>query len=80
LQKGGVFLYPPTRDHPQGKLRLLYEANPIAFLAEQAGGGASNGSGRILDVQPTTIHQRSPLVVGSSMEMTEFARCLAARP
>jgi fructose-1,6-bisphosphatase I len=80
LLKGGVFLYPPTRDHPQGKLRLLYEANPIAFLAEQAGGGASNGSGRILDVQPTTIHQRTPLVVGSAMEMTEFARCLEARP
>jgi len=77
LLKGGVFLYPPTRDHPQGKLRLLYEGNPIAFLAEQAGGGASNGSGRILDVQPTTIHQRTPLVVGSSMEMAEFARCLA---
>jgi fructose-1,6-bisphosphatase I len=77
LLKGGVFLYPPTRDHPQGKLRLLYEASPIAFLAEQAGGGASNGSGRILDVRPTTIHQRTPLVVGSSGEMAEFQRCLA---
>jgi fructose-1,6-bisphosphatase I len=76
LLKGGVFLYPPTRDHPRGKLRLLYEANPIAFLAEQAGGGASNGAKRILDVQPETIHQRTPLVVGSSTEMAEFARCL----
>ena len=79
LLKGGVFLYPPTRDHPQGKLRLLYEANPIAFLAEQAGGGASNGSGRILDVHPESIHQRTPLVVGSSGEMAEFQRCLDAR-
>ena len=74
-----MFLYPPTRDHPQGKLRLLYEANPIAFLAEQAGGGASNGSGRILDVHPESIHQRTPLVVGSSGEMAEFQRCLDAR-
>ncbi|HKQ38254.1 MAG TPA: class 1 fructose-bisphosphatase [Verrucomicrobiae bacterium] len=76
LLKGGVFLYPPTRDHPQGKLRLLYEANPIAFLAEQAGGGASSGSGRVLDVQPQNIHQRTPLVVGSANEMAEFNRCL----
>ena len=76
LLKGGVFLYPPTRDHPQGKLRLLYEANPIAFLAEHAGGGASNGSGRVLDVQPQNIHQRTPLVVGSATEMAEFDRCL----
>lgn len=79
LLKGGVFLYPPTRDHPQGKLRLLYEANPIGFLAEQAGGGASNGSGRLLDVQPANIHQRTPLVVGSSAEMAEFERCIGAR-
>lgn len=78
LLKGGVFLYPPTRDHPQGKLRLLYEANPIAFLAEQAGGGASDGARRILDVQPETIHQRTPLVVGSSDEMAEFKRCVVA--
>ena len=78
LLKGGVFLYPPTRDHPQGKLRLLYEANPIAFLAEQAGGGASNGVGRVLNVQPQNIHQRTPLVVGSSVEMTEFERCMSS--
>ena len=78
LLKGGIFLYPPTHDHPQGKLRLLYEANPISFLAEQAGGGASDGARRILDVQPETIHQRTPLVVGSAMEMAEFGRCLAA--
>ncbi len=69
LLKGGIFLYPPTASHPQGKLRLLYEGNPIAFLAEQAGGMASNGSGRILDIVPTSLHQRTPLLVGSQGEM-----------
>ncbi len=69
LLKGGVFLYPPTRQHPGGKLRLMYEANPIAFLAEQAGGMATNGVGRILEVQPTGLHQRTPLLVGSPAEV-----------
>ncbi len=69
LLKGGVFLYPPTKSHPGGKLRLMYEANPIAFLAEQAGGGATDGSGRILDVPPKSLHQRTPLLVGSREEM-----------
>jgi len=78
LLKGGVFLYPPTRDHPKGKLRLLYEVNPIGFLAEQAGGAASNGTGSVLEIQPENIHQRTPLVVGSSAEMAEFARCMRA--
>src|SRR5438067_9822032 len=64
LLKGGVFLYPPTRHYPQGKLRLLYEANPIAFLAEQAGGVATDGRRPILDVEPTGLHQRCPLLVG----------------
>src|SRR5205823_8008422 len=72
LLKGGVFLYPPTAESPSGKLRLLYEANPIAFLAEQAGGAATDGGGRILDIVPTSIHQRTPLVVGSRAEMDEF--------
>jgi fructose-1,6-bisphosphatase I len=75
LLKGGVFMYPPTQDYPQGKLRLLYEANPIAFLIEQAGGVASTGRERVLDVLPTTIHQRTPLIVGGRTEMAEFARC-----
>jgi fructose-1,6-bisphosphatase I len=78
LLKGGVFLYPPTRDHPKGKLRLLYEVNPIAFLAEQAGGGAGDGTRRVLEIQPESIHQRTPVVVGSSVEMAEFARCMKA--
>jgi fructose-1,6-bisphosphatase I len=69
LLKGGVFLYPPTKDQPGGKLRLLYEANPLAFIAEQAGGMASNGRQRILDLKPSGIHQRTPFMVGSPREM-----------
>jgi len=69
LLKGGIFLYPPTRDQPGGKLRLLYEANPLAFIAEQAGGLASSGQQRILDIQPQGIHQRTPFLVGSKREM-----------
>ena len=72
LLKGGVFLYPPTRTHPEGKLRLLYEANPMAFIAEQAGGRATNGQGRILEIQPRDIHQRTPLVIGSQAEVAGF--------
>lgn len=70
LLKGGIFLYPPTAEHAHGKLRLMYEANPIAFLAEQAGGMATDGKQRILEVQPTALHQRTPLLVGSQEEMT----------
>ena len=73
LLKGGVFLYPPTRKQPGGKLRLLYEANPLAMIAEQAGGMASDGSGRVLDKAPTGIHERTPFMVGSRHEMTKFA-------
>jgi fructose-1,6-bisphosphatase I len=69
LLKGGVFLYPPTKDQPGGKLRLLYEANPLAFIAEQAGGMASSGKGRILDIKPEGIHQRTPFIVGSKREL-----------
>ena len=77
LLKGGIFLYPPTKSHPDGKLRLLYEANPVAFLAEQAGGIATNGNVRILDIQPEGIHQRTSLVVGSRVEMLAFAEMVA---
>jgi fructose-1,6-bisphosphatase I len=69
LLRGGVFLYPPTTKAPQGKLRLLYEANPMAFLAEQAGGMASDGHQRILEVTPEALHQRVPLVIGSRGEV-----------
>ena len=72
LLKGGIFLYPPTCSHPDGKLRLLYEANPIALIAEQAGGVATNGAGRILEIEPQDIHQRTPLVLGSKVEMEIF--------
>lgn len=76
LIKGGVFLYPPTDEFAQGKLRLLYEANPIAFIVEQAGGQASDGRGRILDIVPTDIHQRTPLVAGSPAEMKAFEEAM----
>lgn len=75
LLKGGVFLYPPTKGYPSGKLRLLYEANPLAFIAEQAGGSATDGERRIVEIQPHEIHQRTPLVFGSSAEVEEFQRC-----
>ncbi len=78
LLKGGVFLYPPTLKQPKGKLRLLYEANPLAFIAEQAGGVASSGVGRVLDIQPETIHQRTPFMVGSAREMALLADALGA--
>ncbi len=74
LLRGGVFLYPPTADATGGKLRLLYEANPIAFLAEQAGGRAIDGRRRMLDIAPDAIHQRVPLVVGSRTEVDLFDR------
>lgn len=74
LLRGGVFLYPPTDKNPQGKLRLLYEANPVAFIAEQAGGFATDGRRRILEIEPTAIHQRTPLIVGGKSEMEQFQR------
>jgi fructose-1,6-bisphosphatase I len=72
LLKGGVFLYPPTDSHPKGKLRLLYEANSLSFIAEQAGGKAIDGLSSILSLPPTEIHQRTPLVIGGSTEVDEF--------
>ncbi len=63
--KGGIYIYPNTSKDPDGKLRLLYECNPMAYLAEQANGSASNGYERILDIQPTTLHQRVPFFCGS---------------
>lgn len=76
LLKGGVFLYPPTRKQPGGKLRLLYEANPLAMIAEQAGGMASSGTGRILELKPTAIHQRTAFMVGSRWEMERFRQVM----
>ena len=75
LLKGGIFLYPEdTKDpkKPTGKLRLLYEANPLAFIAEQAGGYASTGYEPILDIQPSGLHQRVPLIIGSKDDVLEY--------
>jgi fructose-1,6-bisphosphatase I len=65
LIKGGIYIYPGTHNAPEGKLRLQYESNPLAYLIEQAGGKASTGLTRILDIQPKDLHQRSPLFIGS---------------
>ena len=72
LIKGGIFMYPGTTDKPKGKLRLLYECNPFAFIVEMAGGLATNGKIRILDVQPTELHQRTPFFIGSKLMMEEL--------
>jgi len=76
LIKGGIFMYPGTTDKPKGKLRLLYECNPFAFIAEVSGGKATNGKQRILDIKPTELHQRSPLFIGSKGMMEELESCL----
>lgn len=78
LIKGGIFLYPGTLDKPNGKLRLVYECNPFAFIMEVAGGKASNGEQDILDIQPGSLHQRSPLYIGSANMMGELGECLQA--
>jgi fructose-1,6-bisphosphatase I len=76
LMRGGVFLYPrdARKGYEKGRLRLLYEANPIAFLVEQAGGKAIDGFNRILDIQPESLHQRTPLIFGSEDEIERIAR------
>ena len=65
LLTGGIYLYPGEADKPEGKIRLLYESSPMAYIVEQAGGSASTGTERILDIQPTAIHQRTPIFIGS---------------
>jgi fructose-1,6-bisphosphatase I len=72
LMKGGIFAYPADAKSPAGKLRLLYEANPMAFLFEQAGGAATNGVDRILDIEPKGLHDRTPLVLGSKHEVNAY--------
>lgn len=71
LLKGGIYLYPSTKKDPKGKLRLLYECYPLAFIAEKSGGKASDGFGAILDIVPTSGHQRSPIFVGSTAMVKE---------
>jgi fructose-1,6-bisphosphatase I len=80
LLGGGIFAYPANRKTPKGKLRLLYEANPLAFIVEQAGGAACDGANRILDVQPTELHQRTPLYIGSKNEVELAQRILSGKP
>lgn len=75
MLKGGIYIYPSTQQSPQGKLRLMYECNALAFIMEQAGGKASDGRNRILDIQPTDLHQRVPFLVGS-IELVEKAEGL----
>jgi fructose-1,6-bisphosphatase I len=76
LLKGGVFLYPPTVKAPKGKLRLMYEGNPMSFVIEQAGGRAETGAGRILDLHPTELHQRTVVIMGSSREVEKVTDLL----
>jgi fructose-1,6-bisphosphatase I len=76
LIKGGIFMYPGTTDRPHGKLRLLYECNPLAFIVHLAGGLATNGRQPILDLVPQSLHQRMPLFIGSKAMMEELQHCL----
>ncbi|MGE5314787.1 MAG: class 1 fructose-bisphosphatase [Acidobacteriota bacterium] len=76
LLYGGIFLYPGDSRFPDGKLRLMYEANPLAMIVEQAGGAATNGVKRILDVTPMRLHQRTPLIIGSPDDVAECQRFL----
>jgi fructose-1,6-bisphosphatase I len=76
LIKGGIFLYPGDNKNPDGKLRLLYECSPMAYLAEQAGGAATDGRNRILDLQPAALHQRVPLVIGCTEDVLFVQRTL----
>jgi len=77
LLRGGIFLYPGDARAPNGKLRLVYEANPLAMIMEQAGGKASTGQTRVLDVVPDALHQRTPLFIGSAALVDEVEACLA---
>src|SRR4030095_7287248 len=77
LLYGGIFMYPADSKNVNGKLRLLYEANPLAFIVEQAGGRASNGKQRILEVQPQDLHQRTPLFIGSDEDVKEAEKYLS---
>lgn len=71
IMYGGIFMYPATKDSPSGKLRLMYECNPMAYIIEKAGGSASTGKMPILDVQPTKIHQREPVFMGSKKDVED---------
>jgi len=75
LITGGIFMYPPTIEQPKGKLRLMYECNPLAFVAEQAGGMAvGEGGKRIMEIEPTDVHDRTPLIIGGKKNVEEALR------
>jgi fructose-1,6-bisphosphatase I len=78
LLRGGIFVYPPDVKNEKGKLRLLYEASPMAFIVEAAGGAASDGKNRILDIEPTALHQRTPVFIGSSDDVADALRFVNA--
>jgi fructose-1,6-bisphosphatase I len=78
--KGGIYLYPTSSKSPQGKLRLLYECNPIAFLAEQSGGKATDGYKRIMEIKPKELHQRVPIFVGSKLMVNKLEEFMAKYP
>ncbi|HXS57630.1 MAG TPA: class 1 fructose-bisphosphatase [Hanamia sp.] len=79
LIKGGIFMYPGTKEKPNGKLRLLYECNPFAYIVESAGGKATDGVGRILDKVPTQLHERTPFFIGSIKMMEELEEHLSGK-
>jgi fructose-1,6-bisphosphatase I len=74
LTRGGIFMYPCDAKHVKGRLRIMYEANPMAFIIEQAGGAATDGVTRMLDIQPTKLHQRVGVVLGSKNEVARVAQ------
>jgi fructose-1,6-bisphosphatase I len=80
LLYGGIFLYPGDRKSPNGKLRLLYECAPLAFICEEAGGMATDGKRPIMDIEPTKLHQRCPLVIGSKDDVEEYLSFVSAKP
>ena len=77
LLKGGIYMYPATAKGPNGKLRLMYECNPLAFIVEQAGGKSSNGSQRTMEIEPKTLHERCPFFIGSKELVEQVEQCIA---
>jgi len=80
LIKGGIFIYPADKKNRNGKLRLMYECNPMSFLIEAAGGRATDGSQRILDIQPEALHQRTPVYIGSKNMVAKAMNLIKEEP
>lgn len=77
LLYGGIFLYPADSKNIKGKLRLMYEANPLSFIVEQAGGRSTDGKNRVLEIEPENLHQRTPLFIGSHEDVLMIEKFLA---